>query len=71
VFSAREHGGMYHLGAQACAASATAMPGDLEFAVHWHRRLGHLGYDTLAKLSRAGLLEGCSLTPAYSTLGLL
>jgi hypothetical protein len=60
----REHGGMYYLGAQACAASATAMPGELELAVDWHRRLGHLGYDMLAKLSRAGMLEGCSLTPA-------
>jgi hypothetical protein len=64
VFSAREHGGMYCLGAQACAASAMAMPGEPELAVYWHRRLGHLGYDTLAKLSRAGMLEGCSLAPA-------
>jgi hypothetical protein len=64
VFFAREHGGMYYLGAQVCAASATAMPGDLDLAVHWHRRLGHMGYDTLAKLSRAGMLEGYSLTPA-------
>jgi hypothetical protein len=64
VYSAREHGGMYYLGAQACAASATAMPGELELAVRWHCRLGHLGYDTLAKLSSAGILEGCSLTPA-------
>jgi hypothetical protein len=64
VFSACEHGGLYCLGAQACADSATAMPGDLELAMHWHRRLGHLGYDTLANLSRAGMLEGCSLTPA-------
>jgi hypothetical protein len=64
VFSAREHVGMYYLGAQVCAASATAMPRELELAVHWHCRLGHFGYDTLAKLSRAGMLEGCSLTPA-------
>jgi hypothetical protein len=64
VFSARKHGGIHYHGAQACAASATAMPGDLDLAVHWHRRLGHLGYDTLAKLSRAGMPEGCSLTPA-------
>jgi hypothetical protein len=64
VFSAREHGGMYYLGAQACAALAMAIPGELELAAHWHRRLCYLGYDTLAKLSRAGMLEGCSLTPA-------
>jgi hypothetical protein len=55
---------LYFLGAQACAASVTAMPGELELAVHWHRRLGHLGYDTLAKLLRAGMLEGFSMTPA-------
>jgi hypothetical protein len=36
-----------------------------ELSVHWHRSGGHLGYDTLAKLSHAGMLEGCSLTPAF------
>jgi hypothetical protein len=43
VFSAHEREGMYYLEGQACVASATAIPGDLALAVHWHRRLGHLG----------------------------
>jgi hypothetical protein len=32
--------------------------------VQWHRRLGHLGYSTLADLRRSGLLHGCAVTPA-------
>jgi hypothetical protein len=64
VFSAHEREGMYYLEGQACVASATAIPGDVALAVHWHRRLGHLGDETLSKLSRAGMLEGCALTPA-------
>jgi hypothetical protein len=32
--------------------------------VQWHRRLGHLGYSTMADLRRSGLLQGCAVTPA-------
>jgi hypothetical protein len=30
--------------------------------VLWHGRLGHLGFSTLADLTRSGLIQGCTVT---------
>jgi hypothetical protein len=45
----------YNLGAVALAARATSK---WETAELWHRRLGHLGYDNLAKLASTGMVQG-------------
>ena len=61
--SARE--GLFFVDSQPCSAAAAAVSaGELRAAVDWHRRLGHLGFSTLADLARSGLIEGCPLTPA-------
>jgi hypothetical protein len=30
--------------------------------MQWHRRLGHVGFSTVADLARSGLIHGCSVT---------
>jgi hypothetical protein len=63
VFTASAHGELYFLDELVSAAASVASH-DLELARQWHRRLGHLGFSTLAGLKRRGLLSGCSRSPA-------
>jgi hypothetical protein len=46
------------------SAAASVTSHDVELARQWNRRLGHLGYSTLAGLTRRGLVSGCSTSPA-------
>ena len=57
VFTASEHGGLFYLDQAAFCATAGACghAGPME----WHRRLGHIGFSTLADLARSGLIQGC------------
>ena len=56
--------GLYFLDAQPHHASR-AHASDLATAQAWawHRKLGHMGFSTLANLSRQNLLPGCTVTP--------
>jgi hypothetical protein len=60
IFTASEHGGSFHLDTQFLAAAAVT--GGVQSAVLWHRRLGHLGFSTVADLAMSGLIHGCSVT---------
>jgi hypothetical protein len=61
--AASVHGELYFLDELVSAAASVASH-DVELARQWHRRLGHLGYSTLAGLTRRGLLSGCSTSQA-------
>ena len=67
VLTASERGSLFYIDTHPWCAAASAGP---ELAVHWHRRLGHLGFSTLADLARSGLIDGCPVTAAdFSSAG--
>jgi hypothetical protein len=63
TFTASAHSELYFLDELVSAAASGALH-DVELARQWHRRLGHLGYSTLAGLTCRGLLSGWSTSPA-------
>ena len=62
VLSASFAGGLYVVDSQPCALSATAGISPLDEAWLWHRRLGHIRFEALGDLAKAGRLPGCTLT---------
>ena len=64
LLTASHKGGLYFLDAPHHVHAAVAHDCALEQAWQWHRRLGHLGFSTLADLARLGLLGRCDVTPA-------
>jgi transposase InsO family protein len=62
VFTAKEQGGLFYLDTHGHILAATAVAGGVQTAMQWHRRLGHVGFSTLADLARSGLIQGCSVT---------
>jgi hypothetical protein len=64
VFTASTQGDLYFLDEQPFAAVAGVTSREVELAKQWHRRLGHLGFGTLAGLARQRMLNGCSASPA-------
>ena len=63
LLQATLRGGIYWLDAahHVCAAHAEAQAHELAWL--WHRRLGHVGFDTLAGMARKGMITGCNVTP--------
>ena len=53
------HNGVYSLRSEATASAFLTKP----TAELWHRRLGHLGFDNLAKLQRLEMVKGINVTP--------
>ena len=67
VLTASEREGLFFIDSQVFAAHAGAAavsPEQLREATEWHRRLGHMGFSTLADLARSGMIRGCPVTPA-------
>jgi len=63
ILTASECNGLFFIdGPCMAAAAALAGPDELSAAVMWHRRLGHLGFSTLADLARSKLIENCQVT---------
>jgi hypothetical protein len=65
VFKASTHGVLYFLDKHFYAAAVGVASHDFELAWQCHRRLGHLGFSTLAGLARRGMLSGCSSPAAF------
>ena len=76
ILTASKSNGLYIINGQ-CTAWAAALidPDELSSAVTWHRRLGHLGFSTIADIvnvnvnvnnllaiARSNLIQGCLVT---------
>jgi hypothetical protein len=62
VFTASEQRGLFYLDTHGYVQAAAAAARGGQSAMQWHRRLGHVGFSTLADLARSGLIQGCSVT---------
>jgi hypothetical protein len=63
---ANRHEGLYSVRCSPHLSSVTtdtarahaAQKSDADTAILWHRRFGHIGYSTLAKMSRSSTVDG-------------